>query len=244
MRLLLATFSIIALIGQAFASDLLIVTEELPPYNYEEDGVARGMSTEVVQAVLAETGLEADIVFYPWARSYLMAQTRKNTLIYSMARIPEREDLFEWVGIVCPITTSFFKLASNDKIQINSLDDARAYLIGVTLKNVNHIYLEGKGFTKFELESQDLINMRKLAHGRIDLVPFDEASFYYQVRRDGMDPELFEPVYRLDDLSKFLYMAFSKNSDPDLVEKFKLALTTIQENGVYDGIVARYQLMN
>lgn len=244
MRLLPVLVLWAAIFSQAQASDLLIVTEELPPYNYEENGVAKGMSTEVVQAVLAETGLQAEILFLPWARSYLMAQTRKNTLIYSMARIPEREALFEWVGIVCPISTSFFKLASNDDIEIGSLDDARDYVIGVTLKNVNHTYLESKGFTRFELESQDLINMRKLAHGRIDLVPFDEASFYYQVRRDGMDPDLFEPVYRLEDLSKFLYMAFSKNSDPALVERFRLGLQTIQENGVYDAIVARYRLLN
>ena len=244
MRVLLALLVILTFFGQVRASDLLIVTEELPPYNYQEDGVAKGLSTEVVEAVLAETGLDADIVFYPWARSYLMAQSRKNTLIYSMARIPEREDLFEWVGVVCPISTSFFKLASNQDLKINSLDDARQHLIGVTLKNVNHIYLEAKGFSNFELESQDLINMRKLAHGRIDLVPFDEASFYYQVKRDGMDPDLFEPVFRLEDLSKHLYMAFSKSSDPELVERFRVALRTIQENGVYDGIVARYQLMN
>jgi len=244
VRFLLAAVLFAVCLSAARASDLLIVTEELPPYNYQEDGVAKGMSTEVVQAVLAETGLEADILFYPWARSYLMAQTRKNTLIYSMARIPEREELFEWVGIVCPIRTSFFKLASNTDIELNTLDDARKYLIGVTLKNVNHIYLDSKGFTNLELESQDITNMRKLALGRIELMPFAEASFFYQVRRDGMDPSIFEPVYTLDDLSLHLYMAFSKSSDPDLVERFRVALQTIKDNGVYDDIMMRYQQIN
>lgn len=244
MRLVLAMVLLLSFCLTPRASDLLIVTEELPPYNYQEDGVAKGLSTEVVEAVLAETGLEARIAFYPWARSYLMAQSRKNTLIFSMARIPEREDLFEWVGVVCPITTSFFKQASNTKIRVSSLEDARKYAIGVTLENVNHLYLEGKGFTNLELESQDLLNMRKLAHGRIDLVPFDEASFFYQVRKDGMDPAQFEPVYRIDDLSKHLYMAFSKTSDPELVERFRTALRTIKENGTYDAILMRYKLMN
>lgn len=244
MRLFLALLLMLTLFPSARAADLLIVTEELPPYNYQEDGVAKGLSTEVVEAVLAEAGMEAEIVFYPWARSYLMAQTRKNTLIFSMARIPERENLFEWVGVVCPITTSFFKLASNPDVDVHSLDDARKYVIGVTLENVNHLYLESKGFTNLELESQDLLNMRKLAHGRIDLMPFDEASFLYQVRKDGMDPSLFEAVYHVDDLSKFLYMAFSKSSDPELVERFRTALRTIKENGVYDDILMRYRLLN
>jgi len=90
VRFLLAAVLIAVFFGPARASDLLIVTEELPPYNYQEDGVAKGLSTEVVQAVLAETGLEAEIQFYPWARRYIMAQNRTNTLIYSMARIQER----------------------------------------------------------------------------------------------------------------------------------------------------------
>lgn len=244
MRFLVALVLFLSVCLQAGATDLLIVTEELPPYNYQEDGIAKGLSTEVVEAVLAETGIEAEIAFLPWARSYLMAQNRKNTLIFSMARIPEREDLFEWVGIVCPITTSFFKKAGNDAVEVHSLEDAKKYAIGVTLENVNYLYLESKGFPNLELESQDLLNMRKLAHGRIDLVPFDEASFFYQVRKDGMDPAQFEAIYRVEDLSKYLYMAFSKTSDPELVERFRVALRTIQDNGVYDGILMRYRLLN
>jgi len=244
LRLLLSAALILSLCLQVKATDLLIVTEELPPYNYQENGIAKGLSTEVVEAVLAETGIETDILFYPWARSYLMAQSRKNTLIFSMARIPERENLFEWVGVVCPITTSFFKLASNPEIEVNSLEDARKYVIGVTLENVNYLYLQSKGFKNLELEGQDLLNMRKLAHGRIDLVPFDEASFVYQVRKDGMDPARFEAIYQVEDLSKYLYMAFSKTSDPELVARFRDALHRIKANGTYDQILMRYKLMN
>ncbi|WP_428641311.1 substrate-binding periplasmic protein [Roseibium sp.] len=244
MRLLLAAALLLSVLTPAGASGVLIVTEELPPYNYQENGDAKGMATEVVQAVLEETGVDAKIEFYPWARSYRLAQTRKNTLIYSMARIPEREDLFEWVGVITPVATSFFKLAANKEIKLNSLEDARKYSIGVSLENVNYLYLKGKGFTNLELVGEDLLNMRKLAHGRIDLVPFDEASFYYQVRRDGMDAAMFEPAYRLEDLSRFLYMAFSKSSDPDLIERFRQGLQSVKDDGTYDRILMRYSLMN
>jgi hypothetical protein len=75
------------------AQDIMIVTEEFPPYNYSDNGRAQGLSSEVVQAVLAQAGLTAEFLFLPWARAYLTAQNTKNTLIFSIGQIPEREDL-------------------------------------------------------------------------------------------------------------------------------------------------------
>ncbi len=58
----------------SWAGPLTIVTEDFPPYNYEQDGKASGLSSEVVQAVLKEIGLQADIIFYPWRRAYHAVQ--------------------------------------------------------------------------------------------------------------------------------------------------------------------------
>jgi polar amino acid transport system substrate-binding protein len=59
------------------AQDIMIVTEEFPPYNYSDNGRAQGLSSEVVQAVLAQAGLAAEFLFLPWARAYLTAQNTK-----------------------------------------------------------------------------------------------------------------------------------------------------------------------
>ncbi|WP_422375606.1 substrate-binding periplasmic protein [Roseibium sp.] len=244
MRLLLVTLVCLVGLAPALASDLLIVTEEFPPYNYQEDGKAKGMSVEVVEAVLDEIGEEAEFVFYPWARSYLTAQNRKNTLIFSIGRIPEREDLFDWVGVIAPFNTSFYKLASNGAIEIGTLDDAKHYSVGVSVKDVIYQYLKGQNFTNLKVVGEDILNIRKLAHGRLDLIAFDEASFAHRVAQEELEPLLFRQVYRLEDLSGDLYMAFNKDSDPDLVERFRSGLRTIKENGRYDEILMRYQLMN
>ena len=73
----------------AKAEHITIVTEHLPPYNYLEDGEARGMSTEVVQAALDAAGHTYEIRFMPWARAYQIALTKPNTLRTEERRVGE-----------------------------------------------------------------------------------------------------------------------------------------------------------
>lgn len=226
------------------ATPLTIVTENFPPYNYEENGKAKGLSTEVVQAVLKEAGLQCEIFFYPWARAYKLSQIYKNTLIYSIARIPEREDLFHWVGVIAPYKTSLYKLKSNDHIVVNSLADARQFSVGVSLEDVIFTYLKGKNFRKLNIVSNDLFNIRMLTRGRLDLIAYDEASFLHKIQTEGLNPFLFERVYRLEELTGSLYMAFNRDTDPTLVEKFQVALKTIKKKGIYEKIQKRYLALN
>ncbi len=129
----------------AFAADeIRIVTEELPPYNMTQGGRLTGMSTEVVQAVLKEVGVPASIQSMPWARAYDMAQQEKNVLIYLIARTPEREPLFKWVGEIMRIDYHFYKLRERKDIVVPDLQSAKNYSVGVLREDVRHQYLRSE----------------------------------------------------------------------------------------------------
>jgi len=224
----------------SWAKPLTILTEDFPPYNFERDGKARGLSSEVVQAVLKEIGLQASIIFLPWKRAYLTVQSNENFMIYSIARIPERENMFHWVGPVAPYKTSFYKLKSNKTVHVNSLEDAKEYKVGVASADVIEIYLKRMGFRSFSRVHDDRLNIRMLAQGHIDLIAYDEASFLHVVKNEGLNPSRFERLFRLEDISDNLYLAFNKNSKPELVQKFITGLETIREKGIIDQIHAKY----
>jgi polar amino acid transport system substrate-binding protein len=219
---------------------LLVVTEQFAPYNFEAMGEARGISTRVVQAVLNHAGLEADIEFYPWPRAYRYAQTKPNTLIYSIARIPEREDLFEWIGAIAPYQTSLYKLRSREDIKIESLRDARKYRVGASQADVITTYLEGQGFEALEVARNDEIAIGMLAHDRIDVAALDEASLGYRSIEAGIDYSHLERVLPIEGLTGELYIAMSLKSNPDLVETLRASLRAIKEDGTYDRLVAGY----
>ncbi|WP_170230633.1 substrate-binding periplasmic protein [Roseibium hamelinense] len=230
------------LLGQAVSQPLQIVSEDLPPYNYSKSGIASGVSTEVVTAVMEAAGLSAPIRFQPWARSYHLALSRPNTLIFSIARTPERENQFIWIGQIAPYGSSLFKRSSDRSVQVDTLDDARAYQIGVYLSDVKHQYLLSEGFTRLEPVDHDLLNIRKLAKGRIDLVASDDAFFSYIIRQEGFEPADFERVLKLPGLGGQLYMAMSLGSDPDVVQALTQGLDALKASGRHREILMSHGL--
>ena len=234
---------LLLIINPLQADDLTIVTESLPPYNYKVGNEVHGVSTEVVQAVLQELGIESEIKVYPWARSYQLASKTPNVLIYSIARTLQRENLFQWIGEVAPQNTFLFKLAARQDIALTNLADAKNYRIGTWRKDVSEQYLSSQGFElgkQLDNTGSPKQNITKLFKQRLDLTSDTELSFYFKVQLLGYDPSLFEKALKLDAISTPLYMAFSQQTPSERVEQFRNALMKIKQDGIYDKILEKY----
>jgi polar amino acid transport system substrate-binding protein len=223
------------------AETLRIVTEELPPYNFTENGRITGLSTEVVEAVLKEIGVEASIHSMPWARAYDMAQNTENVLIYSITRTPAREKLFKWVGIVAPTDWYLFSLKSRE-VKLRRLDDARPYQIATVNEDAGEQYLVGKGFVigrNLQQSNRYEANYEKLRLGRVDLWVANELNALYLARRAGDDPnKVLVRALHIADMSAEpgLSMAFGPKTSDALVQRFRSGLEAIKKNGTYDMI--------
>ena len=180
---------------------------------------------------------------YPWARAFSIALEKENVLIYSITRIPERENKFKWVGTIAPVKVNLYKLKRRKDISIKSLDDAKKYLVGVARNDSKHQYLERKGFkiNASEIVVKDELNLRKLTAERLDLVPFEEMRLVHVCNKtDGLNIEDFEKVLELPEISLEVSIAFSKKTPDSLVNKFKSALTEMKKNGTHSKILKSY----
>ena len=247
-RLTLALTLVSVLFGIPAASgahSVTVVTEELPPYNMTVDGKVTGMSTEVVQAVLDEVGEVARIQSMPWARAYDIALNSENVLIYSIARTPQREELFKWVGVIAPTRWFLFSLPGTE-FKLKSLDDARNYQIATVKQDVGEQYLIDKGFAigrNLQSSNKYEHNYEKLKAGRVDLWISNELNAHYLVRQASGNPDdTAIPQLSLDDLggANGLCMAFSRNTPDEVVERFRQALARVRADGRYDAIAARW----
>jgi polar amino acid transport system substrate-binding protein len=224
---------------------LQVVTEELPPYNMTVDGRLTGMSTEVVEAALKEAGLSAPIQSMPWARAYDLALHDDNVLIYSIARIPEREALFQWVGAIAPTTWYMYSYGERP-IQLNSLEGAKAYQNGVVKEDVGELYLIARGFSNgLNLQSSNRreLNYEKLKTGHIDLWIANELNAVWLARQAGDDPaRTLVRSLALPDLggTDGLYMAFSLKTSASIVARLRQALQRIHDNGTYAAIARKW----
>ena len=219
------------------AAPLRVVTEDTA-YSYLQDGQVSGTASQVVEATLQRAGLtDYHVALYPWARAYDMALSEPGVLIYLIARTPERESLFRWVGEIMRIEYHFYKLRSRDDIQVPDLEAAKGYRIGVLREDVRHQYLQAKGFHKFVVAAQNGENFRRLLNGQVDLVPMPEQDIVVLCNEAGIDPASVERVFTPDAATQ-LYMAYSRQTDDDVVLRTQAAFEQLRAEGVVTELMA------
>jgi polar amino acid transport system substrate-binding protein len=212
-------------------STIRAVTEKSPITEQSERDPRGGAATRFVDRVLHDTQLPYRLEFMPWRRGYHHARADKNVMIYPLARTRGREKDFHWVGQLIPINYYFFKLKSRDDIQVSTLEDARAYRIGVVNYHAHHELLLNNHFEQLQAVNSNAQNLKKLLLDRIDLFPISGGGALALCKSTGIDCNQIEPVLRLDDISGGLYMAFSLNTPDDIVSKARESYQALVANG-------------
>ncbi len=231
--------------AQVFGQTIEVVTEEYPPYNYTENGIVTGFSTDVVKEVLDRAGLSYKIQSHPWAESYKIAETSPNTLIYSMGRNIERESLFKWVDVIARTEVFFYKLKSRPEVKIKSFADVKKYKIGAVEGDFRTQWLEKQGLgSHLTLVASDKENMKNLFNRKIDIFPIGEFAAYKIAHQEGQAFSTLEKSMYLKEVSADLYMAFSLQSSDVMVEKSKNALHGMKSDGTYNEIKAKYSIFS
>jgi len=230
--------------SMACAQTLKVLTEELPPYNYTDNGRITGFSTEVVRAVLQEARLQGDFQSLPWARAYETAQSTDGVLIYSIARNPQREKLFKWVGVIAPTQYYLFSLPQRN-IRIEHLEQAKAFQVATVNEDAGEQFLLTRGFAKGKNLQSSVryeLNYEKLKRGRVDLWIMPELVAVHLARQAGDTPaQTLARSYAVTELgSDGYYMAFSATTPDALVERLTRALATIKSNGTYDALKRKW----
>ena len=220
------------LCGNGHAESIQAVTEDTS-YSYLHDGQVGGPASRLVEAMLQRAGLtDYSLALYPWARAYDMALQQPNVLIYLIARTPEREPLFKWVGEVMRIDYHVYKLRGQPDIQVRTLADAKHYSIGVLRDDVRHQYLQAEGFTKLVVAAHNRDNFRRLLNRQVQLVPMPEHDARLLCAEAGVDYASLERVYTLDALTSGLYMAYSRETADAIVTRSRAAFDSLKREGL------------
>jgi len=192
-----------------------ILTEQYPPFNYQEGEKIKGLSTEILLTMLKRIGSNKtmkDIELMPWARCFKTATENKGILLYSTTRSIEREKLFKWVGPIAPNRICLFAKKGR-KIKIENLNDIHKYRIGAIRDDIGHHLLLSNHYKQVDLSADMLSNLNKLNANRIDLWAYDEIVARWEIEKLGYKNSDYEVVYVL--LSSDLYFTFSLDT-PDL----------------------------
>jgi polar amino acid transport system substrate-binding protein len=218
------------------AAPLRVVLELSPPHQTMVKGEVAGLTTALVKNILSHAKLDAAFEVYPWARAYKIAATTPNVLIYNMARTPEREGLFQWIGPIGAYRLALVKLKKRHDIQINKLDDARTFITAVQRDDYAADYLLQQGFVvgkTLQLEPDISQSWFMLAKGKVDLLIDDPHSIDAMLLQHNLSRQDIEFVYFIQDLAQQTWLAVNKNSDAALVARLKAAHQLVAQSDAY-----------
>lgn len=224
-------FSIVLLITFSFAQTFYVYTEQLPPFNYMENDKVVGSSTALLEEMFKKSGhsiAQGKVVLTSWARGYHEALNTPNTVIFSTARTPERENLFKWVGPINKLTIGLIAKKS-EKIEIKSPACLNNYTIAVMHETAAESILLSTGVKPENLErfSNPASQMRKLQNDRVEMMAFSVEAMHMLLKEHGMNPSDYETVYVLKESD--LYFAFHKDTDDAIIKAFNDILKTIKK---------------
>lgn len=224
--------------AQSF-EELTYLTEEYYPFNYTEQGTVKGISADLLRMIWDELGVaHQTIEAMPWARAYDSIQHDASTVLFTMARTEERENLFKWVG---PIFVARFVLIAKKKKEIilTSLDDLAGYSVGTLREDVSDALLESyKDIATIAAVADMEQNIKKLVDDRLDMVAYEERSWQKIAVKLNLSPDDFETVYILHETP--VYYAFHRETPAELTRMFQQALDSIRSGPTYQQLLDKY----
>lgn len=237
-RILVSLAAAAALWGGSLAAaglgDLRIMTEQYPPYNFEQNGELRGIAVELLLAAADAAGQplsKSEIDVLPWARGYRTVQKKSETMLFSMTRTEERDPLFKWVGPIAD--TRIALVARKDaNVEIGSEAEIADYRIAVVRDDIGEQLLRevGVGDSSLDISVDPESAMKKLKAGRVDLWAYEENVAKWLINQSGDDFANYEAVHVLSESQ--LYYAFHKDTPKSVIEGFRDALDSVPADKV------------
>lgn len=234
--LVMLTYVCFAFGAKGAAADAVVYTEEFPPYNFTgPNGTVDGVATANVRQVLAASGIKYSIKAVPWPRAMARALLEENSFIYTIARTPEREDLFDWL---VPIGRSEFHLyvRADDSRPVTPETLAAGEFIGVCLTNsLSCEYLRRAGIPKEKtivVPNHGYPLPHMVVGGRADVYINDKFFNAAHLKNAGLEPDVVRSAMTIESRGGF-YLAAGTQVPEDLRDKVRKAYARLVKAGRY-----------
>jgi polar amino acid transport system substrate-binding protein len=220
------------------AKDLTYMTEQFPPYNYQVDDKLQGISIDLLEKAWEKMGLNLSsnvIELLPWKDGYQRTLDENNTVLFSTARLPQREQLFKWAGPIGPIRNVLL-VRKHKNISIANTEDLKKIRIGALNEDSAVQMLLDKGVKKGDLilenKSKPIIEM--LQNGSIDAWAYGDAAGLWLIQQSGANASDYEIAFVLGQID--YYYAFNKETPDCTVQSFQQAIDYVKSNKDKDGV--------
>ncbi|MDO6720257.1 transporter substrate-binding domain-containing protein [Psychrosphaera sp. 1_MG-2023] len=216
------------------------VAENYPPANFYKDNLLQGVSIDLLHEIWSTLSLpKKDVLVVPWVRGYRQLENTPNTVLFTMSRTKEREDLFKWVG---PVFSSTHVLVAKQKtvIDIKETKDIFKYSVATVRADISEKSLRKIGFPDQKLAK--LSNVKQaflmLKNERVDLVMLSIHGLHHVLMELHELRNRYKIVWQVNKIGN--YFAFSKETPDLIINKFQQTLDSLETKRIE--ILQKYKL--
>lgn len=214
--------------------DVLVMATnaEFPPYEYREGDEIVGIDAEVAALIAEELGMTLEIE--DMAFDSILAAVQSGKADIGMAGITVTEDRKMSVNFSDTYTKATQVIIVQNDSEITSPDDLVGKTIGVQLGTTGDIYAEDIEDVTMERYNKGFEAVQALIQGKIDAVIIDgEPAKVFVEENEGI--KLVDEAFTEEEYA----IAIAKDNE-ELLEKVNAALATLEENGKFDEVLAKY----
>lgn len=170
----LALFALSTLPFSVLADTYTCVSFEYPPLIHSgSDGRPTGLAVEIATRVFQQMGHTLKIELYPWGRSLAMVKRGDADCIFTLYRSPEREQFLDYSKESIVTQTIYLYARKGSPVSFNGDFSVLKGLQVGTAHKVNYGPKFEDARPRLAIDEAPTIeqNFRKLAMGRVDVVP-------------------------------------------------------------------------
>lgn len=223
----------IGMTAMADGGTLVMATNaEFPPYEYHEGDEIVGIDAEVAALIAEELGMTLEIE--DMAFDSVLAAVQSGKADIAMAGITVTDERKMVVNFSDTYTKATQLVIVAEDSEIASPDDLIGKTIGVQLGTTGDIYAGDVEDATVERYSKGFEAVQALMQGKIDAVVIDgEPAKVFVEENEGI--KLLDEAFTEEEYA----IAVSKDNE-ELLEQINAALVTLEENGKFDEVLAKY----
>ncbi|MBE7638591.1 transporter substrate-binding domain-containing protein [Sneathiella sp. P13V-1] len=228
-------------INPASSSEINLISNNLYPTSYVEDGKIKGLAIEISKAVFKRAGLEyPSPQIYPYKRALYLTENSSNTVLVSLARTPTRAANFVWIGRL--VVAVRFIVSRKDSLAYSIAEARELESIGVLKGSSLENQLKGMGFKNLVPLETEQTSFRMLSKQRLDAWYTSNVLLSGVLLSQGLESRsaitIGPPLSETTDV----YMAASKNFPEGDFLKLKSAFQQLENEGALTSIRRKYGL--
>lgn len=238
-NLLIITIILLLMSSLVFSEKIRILTSEEAPTNYTYKEEFIGTTVDIVKEIKKIIKEDAPIEVLSWSRSYGIAKTTPNIVIFTSGKTQEREELgFNFIGPIFTREHTLYKKKGNT-ILVKDIQDIKNQnlVVGSMKGDWRSNYFKSEGVKVSEVINHES-NVKNLLLGRIDLWALSDIEVPSVTTIAGYTTDEIEPVFIFGVASS--YIMLSKGTSDNIVNEWQNALKYIETTEFFDDLKKKW----